>query len=541
MSRCLPLFVLLLATNVAAAGDDLAAARVRIAPQAIAAHMRFLASDLLEGRESGSRGFDIGAQYVAAQFEAVGLTPVTPDWLQPVPMRSAMVDEAQSSFAIDGVALAARKDYLLRPDWLREANGVDGASVVFAGFGVVAPELGRDDYAGIDARGKVVLLLTGAPSSFPTDQRAYYSSGDTKAAEAAKHGAVGTITLRSMTDEVRYPFARQAEQTAAASMRALDAAGRPFDVLEPIRVAASISRAAAARLFAGAPVTIDEVLQNAEQGKTTSMALAPKVSMHVASRFADARSANVVGMLRGSDPKLRDEYVVLSAHLDHLGNHAHASGDPIYNGAFDNASGIACIIEIARAFAALPVKPRRSLLFVAVTGEEKGEQGSLAFARTPPVRGTLVADINIDMFLMLFPMKDLVAFGAEHSTLGALGDRAAQANGFTISPDPTPEEVRFIRSDQYSFVRQGIPAIILKAGEQSADPKIDGRTVTRNWLRTIYHSPKDDMAQTIDFASGARYAQTNFLLAWYAANGDAKPTWTSGDFFGALFANHGAP
>jgi Zn-dependent M28 family amino/carboxypeptidase len=209
-------------------------------------------------------------------------------------------------------------------------------------------------------------------------------------------------------------------------------------------------------------------------------------------------------------------------------------GDRVYNGALDNASGSAALIEIARAFAALPQKPRRSVIFLAVTGEEKGELGSEYFANHPTVK-PIVADINMDMFTMLFPVKDVIALGGEHSTLGDPARDAAAQAGFEVSPDPQPEEVRFIRSDQYSFVKRGIPSITYKAGMKSSDPSIDSETVTRTWLREVYHSVKDNPDQKLDYASGARWADANFLLALAVANAPEKPAWKKNDFFGVKF------
>jgi len=496
-----------------------------ILPQAIAAHMRFLAGDALEGRETGTRGFEVAANYVAAQFRAAGLQTS----FQPIAFRSATLLEDRSSAAVDGQPLTIRKDALLRPNFLAQTSEVN-APVVFAGFGIVAPELHHDDYAGIEAKGKIVLMLSGAPSTFPVDQRAFYSGSRLKERTAAEHGAVGVLTLNTITDEKRYPFEKRARQSGITPMLYLDG-GRPADAVEGIRASAQISATTADRLFAGAPMSVEAVLADAEKGIAHSFPLTATVSVRTASHFDEAKSENVVGVLRGSDPKLRHEFVVVSAHLDHLGNHPRLEGvDGIYNGAYDNASGIACLIEIARALAAGPA-PRRSIAFVAFTGEEKGEQGSEFFARRSPLAGPLVADVNMDMFLMLYPVADLVALGGEHSSLGPLAARAARDAGFTMSPDPYPEEVRFIRSDQFSFVQQGIPAIHLKPGNGSRDPKTDGAAVTRDWLRRVYHSPADDMNQSIDFASGARYAETNLRLVRAIANAPERPRWKPGDFF----------
>lgn len=511
----------------------------RPTPAAIASHIHFLASDALEGRETGMRGFEVAAEYVRAQFEAIGLQPLQSDWFQHFALRAATLDETQSSLAVNGKPLVIRKDFLMRPDFTRETVAVD-ASLVVAGFGVTAPELHHDDYAGIDARGKIVIFLSGAPKSFPADQRAYYSSGEVKRHNAAAHGAVGMLTITTSTDEARNPFEKRARQSNIVPMTYLDASGNPVDTVDSLRGSAALSGEAAAALFTGAAIPLDRVLADAENSVAHSFPLTANASIKTVTRFAQVQSENIIGVLPGADAKLRDKYVVVSAHLDHLGNHPPANGgDGLYNGAYDNGSGIACLIEIARSLAAGP-RLKRSVLFVALTGEEKGEQGSDYFVHFPPVpKRQLVADVNMDMFLMIYPVADVVPLGGEHSSLGAMAATAARAAGFAVSSDPYPEEVRFIRSDQYSFVKAGIPAIHLKPGNKSTDPSIDGAKLTRDWLRAIYHSPKDDLAQTFDFASGARYAETNLGLVRAIANAPTRPSWTPGDFFGEKFGRDG--
>ena len=429
-----------------------------------------------------------------------------------------------------------RKDFLLAPDFARQTVDVS-APVVLAGFGVTAPELRYDDYRDVDVHGKIVLLVSGAPKTFPNDQRPYYSSGDVKRKNAAAHGAAGILNLASITDEARYPFEKRVQQSGITPMTILDPSGKPVSAIEALKVSATLSRDAAAALFANTPATLDAVLAAAEKGVGTSLPLGKVAAAHTVSTFAEVESENVIGILHGVKAGFsQPESVVVSAHLDHLGNHppsgaaAASPADGIYNGAYDNASGIACLIEIAKAMSRGP-KPKRSVMFVAFTGEEKGDQGSRFFARYPPVpRRNIVADVNMDMFLMLYPVGDVVLLGGEHSSLGALAAAAAKASGFAVSPDPYPEEVRFIRSDQYSFVEEGIPAIHIKPGNKSRDASIDGAKVTREWLRNVYHSPRDDMSQTFDFASGARYAEMNLRLVRAVANGP-RPTWTAGDFF----------
>ena len=329
------------------------------------------------------------------------------------------------------------------------------------------------------------------------------------------------ISLKTITDEKRRSFAKGAAQASMKSMRAKGDAGEPA-----LRASVSISRETAAKMFRG---KLDATLDDAEKGITRPLPLDERVKIRTVSKFGSAPSENVVARLKGTS----DENVVVSAHLDHLGL-AQKGDDRIYNGALDNASGDAALIEIARAFAAPPQRPARSVVFIAVTGEEKGELGSEYFAKHPTV-SPIVADINMDMFTMLFPVKDVIALGAEHTTLGDLAADAAKQAGFELSPDPQPEEVRFIRSDQYSFVKQGNPAMIFKAGIKSSDPSIDGEKLTREWLREVYHSVKDNPDQKLDYASGARWADANFRLALAVANAPERPAWKKGDFFGRRF------
>jgi Zn-dependent M28 family amino/carboxypeptidase len=544
----IPTVTLALTLPIAAQSlEDSDSAMKAIHPEAISSHIRFLADDLLEGRGTGTRGHQIAAGYVAGQFEALGLEPASVDhsYFQDVPFRTAELVRDASSLRVrstDGKeqTLVFGRDYLMSGNLQAETSDVT-AGVVFAGFGVSAPQLNYDDYAGADVRGKIVLLLSGAPTRFPTNERAYFSSGEVKQAEAVRHGAIGILTLSTPTDEARFPFEKRARQSGMASMRWVDRQGTPSGVFPALRALATLSRPGAELVFAGAARSIDDVFAAATAGTPQSEPLVASVTIHQSSRFGSATSPNVIGVVRGSDAKLRNEYVVYSAHLDHLGIGGGSGQDNINNGAYDNASGIATLIEVARAFSALVKRPRRSIIFLACTGEEKGEEGSQYFAEYPPVpREALVADINMDMFLMLFPVRDLVPFGIEHSSLAGPTAEAAGRLGFELSPDPTPEEVRFIRSDQYAFVRKGIPAMILKAGSKSTDPTVDGAAISKLWLREIYHSPKDDMKQPFDFASGVRYAQMNFLVGYLVANGASRPAWNRGDFFGGLFASDGS-
>ncbi|HKQ56728.1 MAG TPA: M28 family metallopeptidase [Candidatus Eisenbacteria bacterium] len=517
----------------------------RIRPEALRGHMRFLADDRLEGRGTGTPGFELAAAYMAAQFEGAGLEPGGPSgsWFQRIPFRRLERDPASGGLVLvrggQEQPLAHDTDFILGNDAVREESKVS-APLAFAGFGVTAPEMGYDDFAHVDPRGKVLVLLSGAPKTFPSEQRAYYSNNIIKTRNAVEHGAIGIITVRTPGDEARAPWERVILQSRLPGMRWLDANGVPNESHAEIQITATMSRAGARTLFADAPVPLDQVFAAADSGRAQGFPLPVSVRAWSRTRHARAESPNVVGLLRGSDPKLRDEVVVFTAHLDHLGIGVPVKGDSIHNGAYDNATGCGALVELARAFAALPQRPKRSLLFVAVTGEEKGLQGSDYFARFPTVPAErLVADINMDMFLMLEHMPEVIVFGGEHSTLGASAERAARAVGLKPVPDPMPEEVIFVRSDQFSFVRQGIPSAYPVLAGANRVPAGDSLTVTQRWRRTIYHSPQDDMSQPMDFESGARFIRMQFLLGLEVANAATRPAWKRGDFFEQKFAGKG--
>jgi Zn-dependent M28 family amino/carboxypeptidase len=289
-------------------------------------------------------------------------------------------------------------------------------------------------------------------------------------------------------------------------------------------------------MFAGAQHTFEEAVARLKSGEPLGLTLDVRAEINTKSKHSTVDCVNVVGILKGSDPDLSREYIVYTAHLDHEGIGRPVDGDDIYNGALDNASGVAALLETARAFASLETPPRRSVVFLALTAEEKGLLGADYFANRPtvPLEG-IVANVNIDGVGVFYPAKDIVAYGAEHSSLGELARQAAEELEFVISPDPFPEETFFIRSDQYPFIKQGIPALFFFPGLQSADPEINGAEFLQKWMTTIYHSPKDDMSQDFDFEEGARVTRLNFLVGYLAAQNRQRPTWNTGDFFGEKF------
>jgi Zn-dependent M28 family amino/carboxypeptidase len=531
----------ILAQPSGSAAADLEPALAAIRPQAIRAHMRFLSDDLLEGRRTATRGYDLAAKYVAAGFEALGLEPAGTggSYFQSVPLAKMTTVESECSVAFlrEG---GRRTELKYGQDFFTASVPEESsatAPLVFAGFGITAPELGYDDYAGLDVRGKIVVLLTGAPPTFPNDQRAYYSAPAVGNKNAFARGAVGIIGVFTPEMEKMMPWDLLVRQLDKPSLTWANEAGRPYVVA---RNTAILSRKAAEDLFTGAPHSLEEVFKHAETGRPRSFELPVQASLRVSGRSELTESPNVAAVLKGSDPRLKDEYVVLTAHLDHVGIGKPVAGDAnadlIHNGAYDNASGIAILLEVANAFTRLPTPPRRSILFLAVTGEEEGLEGSNFFTAHPTVpMDRVVANVNLDMVLMLYPLKDVIAFGAEHSSLEPVVNEAARRLGLALSPDPFPEQVLFIRSDHYSFVQQGVPSIFLTVGLQTADPAIDSQAVWGKWMQEAYHKPGDDMSQAIDFGAGAQFAKLNFLISYLVAQDDKTPSWKPGDFFGDKF------
>jgi hypothetical protein len=507
-----------------------------VRPAALEAHIRFLAGDSLQGRGTGTAGYDLAARYVAACFSDLGLKPAgTQGYMQQVPLRQARSVEG-SSLVIEGPngrrQLVAERDYVSVPDLLRKEVEVT-APVVLVGFGVTAPDRGYDDYRNVDARGKIVVLLTGAPASLPPTERAHYATARTKFENAVRHGAVGVLSVR--TKDQTFPWDRVVLQARDGSMSWLDQSGKPQDVFPELRGLARLSDSGAAALFEGAPQSHAQVLAAAEKGKPPAFDLPVRATIRTVSVDEQLESPNVVARLNGSDPRLSDEIVVFTAHLDHLGVSEPVKGDSIYNGALDNASGSAGLLEVARAFAGLQRPPRRSVLFLAVTAEEKGLLGSDYFAEYPTVpREKIVANVNLDGLAILYPLRQMVPMGAEHSTLDAPVKRAASRMGIELSPDPFPQEVFFVRSDQYSFVRRGVPSLFLFMGLKS-DSGVDAAARFREWGQTRYHTPQDDLDQPIDFKAGARHAQLAFLVGLEVANAENRPAWKPGDFFGRMF------
>ena len=505
----------------------------------IHAHMAFLASDLLRGREAGTVDFDIAAAYVASQMEQLGLKPLGGDgksYRQPVPLLAYRAADPGALVLKDAQGteepLKFGEDYLVRGSPFGAAVK-KSAPLVFAGFGVVAPEHGRDDYAGLDVRGKIVVLLAGAPKNYQTEERAYYANGRTKAAVALGRGAIGVLGLDTLTGEKLYPFSNSVRQYQSWGVAWRDAQGRPF-IPSPIPNLGVISVAGAAKLFAGAPQSAAAILAAAEtpDGAIKGFDLPRVLDATLNSELKEVQSENLVGLLEGSDPKLKAEVVVLSAHLDHLGLTPPVDGDSINNGALDNAAGVATTLEVAKLFRTKPKAPKRSLLFLIDTAEEKGLVGAEYFAHNPTVPAkSIVADVDLDMPILTYEFTDVVAFGADRSSIGPSVEKAAARMNVKLSPDPMPDEGIFTRSDHYRFVEQGVPAVFLITGFANG-----GQAAFADFMAHHYHKPSDDMNLPLRFDVGAKFARLNYEITRELAASPIKPSWNKGDFFGGKFA-----
>lgn len=503
----------------------------------IMADTAWLADDARQGREAGSAGYDAAAAYVADAMAAAGVKPgYAGEWLQRVPMRAAVRKLDGYSFTLsEGGAsspLVHLVDYIGSTP-IEETAAAARGEIVFAGFGVVAPKRAHDDYQGLDVRGKIVAVFSGAPASFNTEERAHFGSSSVKGRVAADRGAIAIVTIPTRESITRNPWARIVEKPMAQSMTWVGPDGAAHVSAPEIDLFAFLSEAGARKLFAGEARAIDDLWAEVAGGETPAgFALRKSAALTAASTHSVLSSANVIGVIEGADPRLRNEAIIVSAHLDHIGvGGAPEAADKINNGALDNAIGVAMLIETARAVRESGDRPKRSIIFAALTAEEKGLIGADYLARQPAPGFDFVGNVNIDMPLVLFPFTDVVAFGGERSTLGDHAKSAARGMGLALSPDPLPQEGLFTRSDHYRFVEQGVPAIYIAVGFASG-----GEAAFEGFLKEHYHRPSDDLTRPINPAAAARFAELNYRILMTAANARERPKWRRGDFFGDLFA-----
>ncbi len=491
-------------------------------------HVQVLAGDDMEGRGTGTPGYDRAADYVIGAFQSLGLKPMGTDgYKQPVAFVEQIIRSDSSSAVLLGsggeTPLSVPGDLIFSGGGGPVPERID-ASMVFAGYGLHLPEEGHDDFAGLDLQGKVVVVVSGGPATISGALKSHARSE--RAQYLASKGAVGLISLVTPR-QVEIPWKRRVNLAGAPALYYADAAFRESD--RPF-LNAQIDPARSQSVFEGSGHDFAAIAAAADaSAPIAGFPLAQRLIARVAATRRNLSSPNLIAVMPGSAPNLRDEYVVLSAHLDGYGIGTPVKGDAIYNGAFDNASGVASLLEIARALQQAEQKPKRSILFAIVTAEEKGLLGSRYFARRPTVPAdAMVADLNFDMALPIFPLTSVTPIGYDQSSLGEDASAVSAAMNLPITPDPFPDRNVFIRSDQYAFIRQGIPALFFKYGFKAGTPEA---VVEKAWRANLYHSPFDDLNQPVLPAETAKLNAYVTAVALRVANAPERPRWNADSFF----------
>ncbi|HEY6089032.1 MAG TPA: M28 family peptidase [Gemmatimonadaceae bacterium] len=532
-------FALAFSTSVALAQTDDAPSR--ITPQEIDAHLRFLSSDLLEGRAPATRGGQIAEQYLATQLQAFGVKPGVGDssYFQRVPIDVVKADPATIRVTASGKANANLRftdDVVVWPGSATDASSARG-ELVFVGYGAVAPEYKWDDFKNTDVRGKILLVLVNdppAPASEPNlfggKAMTYYGRWTYKYEEAERRGAAGMLIVHT-TGPAGYPW-HVVVNSNSTEHRLLprDAAAPP-----PIGVRGWITDSAATALLAQAGLSMTQLRQQAESRKFRPVPTGIVIDASMKNSMQHMSANNVVGLVRGIDPKVRDEYVAYSAHWDHFGIGPVVNGDSIYNGAVDNASGVATVLAIAHA-AAEGVKPRRSQLFVFVTAEESGLLGSAYFGQHPTVPASkIVAALNMDVVNVLGRVRDLNVMGDNKSSLGPMLAQMVKAEGIRLSPDAHPEAGHFYRSDHFSFAKVGIPSISIGPGiDYVGKPAGWGQQQGEYWTAHNYHQPSDEYRSDWDLTGAAQLGDIVYRLGLAIGNARTVPTWNTDAEFKAM-------
>jgi hypothetical protein len=522
------------------------------------AHIQFLADDKLEGRATGSDGYLKAVQYVQTAFERTGLKPAGTDgYQQPVKFETRLVVDEESSLSlvrddkVEALTLGQDASFSSRANLAPAAQ----APMVFVGYGMSIPEVHYSDYEGMDLRGKIAVYVSAlGPVEAPGNLKSHYSSAGERWAALHKAGAIGIATIANpRTAAANGAPGGAPNATASDGATPPDAAAAPngggrgrggrgpaqptflladrnLQDSDAMTVAITITRQGGEKFFEGSGHTYAEILKLAQaNAPLPKFPMAALLRTKVQTKRDSVTASNVAGLLPGSDDKLKNEYIVMSAHLDHLGIGRPVNGDSIYNGAMDDASGVASVLEIARLMKESGRPLKRSVIFLAVTAEEKGELGSRYFAANPTVPARqIVADINLDMFLPLYPLKVIEVQGLAESSLGDTVKLAAADSGVAVQVDREPEQNRFIRSDQYSFIKEGIPALAFKFGYEFGSPEEKTR---KAWVRDIYHKPADDLNQPLDKEAAAKFDRIIADLLERVANDPARPQWHSDSFF----------
>ncbi|MBL9078462.1 MAG: M28 family peptidase [Planctomycetes bacterium] len=528
-----PSTLLFLCSCATAQGDDRGAPP--ITAETLRAHVRFLSSDLLEGRGVGTRGDALARTYLATQMQSFGLQPgLGADWEQPVPILgiTSTVTAPLAARGKDGEAtFTAPDDYTAVAGSPATEVAWQDAELVFVGYGITAPEQQWDDFGGADLRGKVLLVMNNDPATDPArfagKARLYYGRWSYKFEEAARRGARGAIVIHT-NESAGYPF-QVIQASHGRENFWLPFAGEPV-----LDARLWCSEDAARRLCRLGGHDLDALRQRAELGNQPPVPLGVTLGLGLRNERRELQSANVLGVLPGSDPTLRDQHVVVTAHFDHLGIGAKRSGDAIYNGAVDNASGCAGLLALAQACTRLQPAPRRSILFLAVTAEESGLLGSQYFCANPTVPvARIAANFNVDGLNVWGRTTDLEFIGYGKNSLTALAEAVAAELGRTIAADSDPNLGLFYRSDHFNFARVGVPAAYFKGGREFVDRPEDRRRMKASYTSVHYHQPSDELADWWKLDGAVADLELLFACLRRCADADAPPTWTPGDEFEA--------
>ncbi len=518
--------------------NDVENAAMKIEENKLRAHVKFLADDLLEGRGPGSRGGMLAAKYIAAQFEALGLEPAAADrtYFQHVQMIGSRPDPSTKLTIKSGAGDAEFKfndDFVGGTDLEQTEVPVSG-EIVFVGYGVNAPENKWDDYKGVDVRGKILLMMVNDPPPTPSEPNlfggqalTYYGRWTYKYEEAARRGAAGAILIHT-NQSAGYAWSVVRNSWGAERFGLLPDANTPT-----LKLKSWVTEEAARRMAQIGGHNLDQLRQSAASRGFKPVTLNARVDLTLRSQVQRLTSPNVVAIYRGNDPTLKNEYVVYSAHWDHLGIRPDQPGDNIYNGAIDNATGIAGMLAIAKAFNGLAIKPRRSALFIATTAEEQGLLGAEYYVRHPLVPAAqTVANINLDSMNALGQTTDITPLGSDRSTLGKFIEEVAKENNVTISPDARPEQGSFYRSDHFPFAKAGIPAVSLKPGTKFVGHNEKwGEEQFEDYSKHRYHQPADEYSPNWDFGGMVQQTRLAFLIGLRVANASETPQWNKGDEF----------
>ena len=520
---------------------DAQAAINQIDSNRIKAHVVYLADDKLKGRQPGKEGYMMAVDYVQKQYKEMGLQPAGENgtYLQKVTLRKSRLNKDNATLILtlpngDKKPLTLGTEFYVYPHPERKSIDFD-APLAFVGTGFDTPSIGIQDYKNLDVKGKIVIILRKVPDHLSTNVKLHLQYPATLQEFAAKNGAIGVLVCNYTSNNVQFKALANNMSVNGIGAAILPDGKRASSASAlggKIQVAGGITVPFLKELMQAEGENLDALWQSLEKGTYVSKTLKGSISGHYESNFEDIESYNVIGKIEGSDAKLKNEYVIHSAHLDHVGVGKPINGDSIYNGAHDNASGVACALEIARAYSKLSNKPKRSVVFAIMTAEELGLLGSGYFNALPTLpKQLIVADINTDMPTIMAPLESVAPLGAEHSSLLKVVEEAASYVGLNVEPDPDPSEGRFVRSDQYNFVKAGIPALHIKYGYKKTTLEKNLAEKVKVWREANYHKPSDEVNDTFVWSAGRKYAQVNFLISYLIAQNPERPTWNKGDFF----------